>query len=215
MRVYERMTPHPVVTTVDTPVAEAAQLISDNHFRRLPVMDKNGKLMGIITEKELQKAMPSQATSLSAHELNYILMKTTVGDILPKRKLITIDADELLEEAAVLMRNHKIGAVPVTKNEDLVGIITETNIFDAFIDIMGLKVPGYRITATVNGNPPGILGKIATIIGQCGGNISHVTVRVSEKDQSRMTLRVNREADIDKIVEELEKLNVSVIYETV
>ena len=96
MRVYERMTPHPVVTTVDTPVAEAAQLISDNHFRRLPVMDKNGKLMGIITEKELQKAMPSQATSLSAHELNYILMKSTVGDILPKRKLITIDAVELL-----------------------------------------------------------------------------------------------------------------------
>ena len=215
MRVYERMTPHPVVTGLDTPVVEAMQLISENNFRRMPVVDKNNNLVGIITEKELQKAMPSQATSLSAHELNYILMKTKVGDILPKRKLITIEADELLEEAPVLMRNHKIGAIPVTKNGALVGIITETNIFDAFIDIMGLKVPGFRITATVKGNPPGILGKIATIISQCGGNISHVTVRVSEKEQSAMTFRVNREADIDKIVEDLEKLSVSVIYEKV
>ena len=112
------------------------------------------------------------------------------------------------------MRNQK-SAQSRTKNGDLVGIITETNIFDAFIDIMGLKVPGYRITATVKGNPPGILGKIATLIGQYGGNISHVTVRVSEKEQSIMTFRVNREAKIEEIVKELEKLGVSVLYETV
>ena len=147
MRVSERMTPSPVTTTVDTPVTEAIQLLEENGFRRLPVLDKAGKLFGIVTEKELLRAMPSQATSLSAHELNYILMKTTVGDVLPKRKLITIDADELLEEAAVLLRNHKIGAIPVMKQGQLVGIITETTIFDAFILFKNVRIiPGWRFS---------------------------------------------------------------------
>ncbi len=215
MRVSERMTPHPVTATLDMPVTEAIQLLEDNRFRRLPVLDKEGKLVGIITDKELQKAMPSQATSLSAHELNYILMKTKVGDILPKRKLVTIDAEELLEEAAVLMRNHKIGAIPVLRNGKLVGIITETTIFDAFIDIMGLRVPGYRLQAYIQGNPPGILGRVATIIGNNGGNISHVTADVNDKDLAKLVLRFSREADIDNIIKELEAMAIRVSYETV
>ena len=215
MRVGERMTPQPVTTTVDTPVQEAILLLEENHFRRLPVLDGKGNLQGIITDRELQQAMPSQATSLSKHELNYILMKTKVGDILPKRKLITIDVDELLEEAAVLMRNHKIGAIPVLRKGQLAGIITETNIFDAFVDIMGLKVPGFRLTAYIKGNPPGILGQVATIIGQNGGNISHVSADVNDKEMAKIVLRFGREAEIDTIVKALEALDIRVSYETV
>jgi len=209
------MTPSPVTTTVDTPVTEVIQLLEENRFRRIPVMDEKGNLIGIITDRELQKAMPSQATSLSAHELNYILKKTKVGDILPKRKLITIDADELLEEAAVLLRNHNIGAIPVTKRDKLVGIITETTIFDAFIDIMGLREPGYRLVAYIKGNPPGILGRIATIIGNNGGNISHVSADVNDKAMAKITLRFNREAAIGAIEQELEAAGVQVSVEEV
>lgn len=209
------MTPSPVTTTIDTPVTEVIQLLDDNHFRRLPVLDMGGKLIGMITDKELQRAMPSQATSLSAHELNYILNKTKVGDILPKRKLVTIDADEHLEEAALLLRNHKIGAVPVMKSGRLVGIITETTIFDAFIDIMGLREPGYRMDVYIPGNPTGILGKIATIIGDNGGNISHVTADVNDKTMAKITLRFNREAAVETIVNELKTIGVNVNLEEV
>ncbi|MDR0469674.1 MAG: CBS domain-containing protein [Peptococcaceae bacterium] len=215
MRVSEKMTSSPVTTTLDTPVYEAIEILEENHFRRLPVMDQDGKLVGIVTDKELQKAMPSQATSLSAHELNYILMKTKVGDILPKRKLVTIDADELLEEAAVLLRNHKIGAIPVIKNGNLVGIITETTIFDAFIEIMGLKEPGYRMEAYIKGNPMGMLGKVATIIGDNGGNISHVSADVKDIAMAKLTLRFSTDADVDSIVKELEAIDVQVNTEKV
>jgi acetoin utilization protein AcuB len=197
------------------PVTEAIQLLEDNHFRRLPVLDEKGNLVGVVTDKDLQKASPSQATSLSAYELNYILMKTRVGDVLPKRKLITVDAGEPLEEAALLMRNHKIGAIPVLKEGRLAGIITETTIFDAFIDIMGLRVPGYRLQAYIQGNPPGILGRVASIIGDNGGNISHVTADVNDKEQARLVLRFNREADIERIVRELETMGIRVSCETV
>ncbi|MCL1805609.1 MAG: CBS domain-containing protein [Clostridiales bacterium] len=215
MRVSEKMTPSPVTTTIDTPVSEAMELLEENGFRRLPVMDNAGNLCGMVTDKELQKATPSQATSLSAHELNYILMKTKVGDILPSRKLVTINADELLEEAAVLLRDHKIGAVPVVKSGQLVGIITETTIFDAFIEIMGLREPGYRLEAYIKGNPPGILGRIATIIGDNGGNISHVSADVSDISMSRLTLRFGRDAVIDAIVRSLEAIDVKVNVEKV
>jgi acetoin utilization protein AcuB len=209
------MTPSPVTTTIDTPVTEVIQLLDDNHFRRLPVLDMGGKLIGMITDKELQRAMPSQATSLSAHELNYILNKTKVGDILPKRKLVTIDADEHLEEAALLLRNHKIGAVPVMKSGRLVGIITETAIFFSFIDIMGLREPGYRMDVYIPGNPTGILGRIATIIGDNGGNISHVTADVNDKTMAKITLRFNREAAVETIVNELKTIGVNVNLEEV
>jgi len=204
------MTPSPVTTTVDAPVSEVIRLLEENRFRRLPVLDKEGKLIGIITDRELQKAMPSQATSLSIHELNYILSKTTVGDIMPKRKLVTIDADEYLEEAAVLLRDHKIGAIPVLRGGNLVGIITETNIFDAFIDIMGLREPGYRLEAYIRGNPPGVLGRVATAVGQNGGNISHVTVDVNDPSMAKLILRFNREAELEAIIKELDGIAVHV-----
>ena len=215
MRVSEKMTASPVTTTVDTPVSEAIQILEDNNFRRLPVLDSQGLLVGIVTDRELQKAMPSQATSLSAHELNYILMKTKVGDILPKRKVVTIEADEFLEEAAVLLRNQKIGAVPVVRDGRLVGIITETTIFDAFIEIMGLREPGYRLEAYIKGNPPGMLGQVAAVIGRNGGNISHVSADVSDASMARLTLRFNPEAAIDLICSELETMNVQVSVEKV
>lgn len=215
MRVSEKMTPGPVTTTLDTPVSEAIELLEENRFRRLPVMDREGKLVGMITDRELQKATPSQATSLSVHELNYILMKTKVGDILPKRKLVTIEADEFLDEAAVLLRNHKIGAIPVVKGGQLVGIITETTIFDAFIEIMGLREPGFRLEAYIVGNPPGILGRIATIIGDHGGNISHVSADVKDTSMAKITLRFNREAAIDGILSELDAIGVRTNVEEV
>jgi acetoin utilization protein AcuB len=208
MHVNERMTPHPVVAKIDMPVTEAMQLIEENHFRRLPVLDAKGELVGMITDRELQKALPSSATSFSAHEINYILMKTKVGDIMPKKKLVTIEADELLEEAAVLMRDHKIGAIPVTKGGKLAGIITETNIFDAFIDIMGLREPGFRLTVRIEGDPPGILGKIATVIGKYNGNISHVATHVNAKEQSVIIFRISQNADIGAIIKEVNDMGI-------
>ena len=97
----------------------------------------------------------------------------------------------------------------------VVGIITETNIFDAFIDIMGLREPGYRLTVRIDGNPPGILGRIATIIGSHKGNISHVATHVNAKEQSVIIFRISQEADIEAIVNELKTIGLYVYYITV
>ena len=132
MYVRSRMSKNPITITRETTIAEALDIMRNNSIRRLPVMEKD-KLVGIVTERDLEVS-PSPATSLSVFEINYLLAKMKIGDVLPKRQnVITVSPDALLEEAALLMRDHKIGALPVCEDGKLVGIITETNIFDAFI----------------------------------------------------------------------------------
>lgn len=175
MKVRERMTVNPITITPETTIAEAFQLMRDNSIRRLPVMEK-GKLVGIVTQKELSEVSPSPATSLSIFEINYLLAKTKIRDILPKNmKVITIEADDNLERAALLMREHKIGGIPVMEKGKLVGIITETNIFDAFIDILGMNRTGTRIDLEV-GDRVGVVAEITGIIANHGISIENIVL---------------------------------------
>jgi len=175
MKVRERMTVNPITITPETTIAEAFQLMRENSIRRLPVMEK-GKLVGIVTQKELSEVSPSPATSLSIFEINYLLAKTKIRDILPKNmKVITIEADDNLERAALLMREHKIGGIPVMEKGKLVGIITETNIFDAFIDILGMNRTGTRIDLEV-GDRVGVVAEITGIIANHGISIENIVL---------------------------------------
>ena len=130
MLVRDHMTPNPVTITPQHTVADAFSLLRENKIRRLPIVDK-GKLVGIITDRDLREVSPSPATSLSIFEINYLLSKMTIDKVIKKQKLITIGPDAYLEEAALLMRQYGIGALPVVEDGKLVGIITESNIFDA------------------------------------------------------------------------------------
>jgi acetoin utilization protein AcuB len=118
---------------------------------------------------------PSSATSLSIFEINYLLSKMTIDKVIKKQKLITIVPDAYVEEAALLMRQHGIGALPVVEDGRLVGIITESDIFDAFIEIMGLNEPGTRLNLEAE-DKPGELAKVVSIIFKHGGDVSHLAV---------------------------------------
>jgi acetoin utilization protein AcuB len=190
------MTPNPVAVTPQQTVAEAFAMLRENNIRRLPVVDK-GKLVGIITDRDLREVSPSPATSLSIFEINYLLSKMTISKVIKKQKLITIWPDAYLEEAALLMRENAIGALPVVENGALVGIITESNIFDAFIQIMGLNEPGTRLNLTVE-DKPGVLAKIVDTIFKHGGDISHLTVL----EKGMLVIQLRNE-DADAIVEDL------------
>ncbi len=175
MYVKTRMTANPYTVTPDTSVTDAYALLRKHNIRRLPVVEK-GKLVGIVTDRELQKVSPSTATSLSIVEVNYLLSKTKVKDAMSRAPLITIGEDSLLEEAAVLMQDNKIGALPVVnRGGKLVGIITETNIFDAFTDLMGIRERGTRITVEAE-DAPGKLSDVARIISSFGVNIGRIAV---------------------------------------
>ncbi|HOJ12640.1 MAG TPA: CBS domain-containing protein, partial [Clostridiales bacterium] len=151
MNVKSRMTSNPYIISPDATIAEALEIMRKNNIRRLPVV-KNGKLVGIVTEREMQEVTPSKATTLSVFELNYLLSKTKVSAVMT-RDVITVSPDSLLEEAAVLMRDNRVGALPVIQDDRVVGIITETNIFDAFIDLLGFRDSGTRISVEVEDSP--------------------------------------------------------------
>ncbi|MGI6512862.1 MAG: CBS domain-containing protein [Syntrophomonadaceae bacterium] len=215
MKVRERMSRDLAIVTPDTSIADAFQLMQDRRVRRLPVMSKN-KLVGIVTIKDLNKVSPSSATSLSIFELNYLLVKTKIKDILPKNmKVITIEADANIERAAVLMREHQIGGIPVLEDGNLVGIITETNIFDAFIDILGVSRPGTRIDMEVD-ERVGAVAAVTGIIAQHGISIENIVLvekelglydlilrlDTTEADEAVISLRHNGFKILDVIVEQ-------------
>ena len=182
MFVKARMTPNPVTVTPDVSISEAFSIMKERQFRRIPVV-QGGKLIGIVTEKELQQVSPSKATSLSVFELNYLLEKTTIKDAMSKDP-ITVQDDDLIEKAALLMRTNKVGALPVMHGDKLVGIITDSDIFDT----MGFRNPGVRLDLCLR-DPGGDIPAVTQVISQAGGKISHLTmygdgelvVRISEE----------------------------------
>lgn len=202
MKVRDKMTPNPVVISPETTIAEAAQLMRDHNIRRLPVMSR-GKLVGIVTERDLLQVSPSPATSLSVFEINYLLAKTKIKDILPKNsQVITVSPDAYIEEAARLMRVHKIGGIPVMDNGKLVGIITETNIFDALIDMLGVYRKGTRIDMKVE-DRVGVVAEISSIIASYNINIENIVLYPDMvQGDYNLILRIDTE-DPNKIVEEL------------
>lgn len=173
MFVKNRMTKSPYTITADASISDAVALLRERGLRRLPVVDGD-KVVGLITEGDIQKVSPTKATSLSIFEINYLLSKLNVKDVMSK-KPITIGADSLLEEAAVLMRENKVGVLPVVENEKLVGIITESDIFDAFIDLLGFKDSGSRITVEAK-DVPGAMADIAKIYKSLDINITHIAI---------------------------------------
>ena len=175
MLVKDYMTTEVITAAEDTKVLEALDLMKENDFHRLPIV-KNGRMIGLITEEIISDNSPSTATSLSIHELNYLLTKTTAGDIM-RSKVPTIGPEDLLEEAASRMRDLKVGVLPVVQNENqLVGIITDKDIFRAFIDLLGYNNKGSRVVIDIPEDHPGILEDITNILAEANVSINQIAV---------------------------------------
>lgn len=204
MKVRERMSENVRTVGMETNINEAFSLMKENNIRRLPVVEK-GKVVGIITLSDLNQAAPSTATTLSIHELNYLLAKTKIKDVLPKKQqVITISPDNYIETAAKVMRKYRISGLPVVENNNLVGIVTETDIFDAFIDILGVKKTHSRIDL-YTADRPGTLASITGMIAAKGKNIINTVVYFDEKKgKYKMIVRIE-ELDCEEVVAELKR----------
>ena len=201
MFVKTKMTTNPFTISHDQTIPEAQEIMMKNGIRRLPVM-KNGKLVGVVSKEDIERYSPSKATTLSMGEITYLLAKTKIKQIMTK-DLITISPDALLEEAAILMRDNKVSFLPVVDGERLVGIITESDIFDSFIELLGFREPGTRLTIEVD-DEPGIMSNITSIIGKFGANITRVAVYRSTAGKSAIVVGINslNTAEIEASIKE-------------
>ena len=187
MFVREYMTPDPIVAGPDMSYPDAMSLIRKRKIRRLPVMERE-RLVGIVVEKDLLSNQPSPATTLSVFEIYSLLENLRVRQIMT-RPVVTVGGDCPVEEAARIMVEHKIGCLPVMRDEALVGIITETDIFKALVEVLGGQETGFRLTLRLP-ERVGELARISSRIAEAGGNILAVTSsRLLESGQRVVTLK--------------------------
>jgi acetoin utilization protein AcuB len=210
MLVGERMTHHPIVIAPGTPVGGALKRMREEGVRRFPVVDpESGKLTGIVTEKELLYASPSPATSLSMHELHYLLAKLTVDKIMTT-DLVTVSEDTPIEEAALLMIDRGVGALPVLREGTLVGIITETDIFRTFTELFAARAEGIRLTLLAP-ERRGELAEITQAITSLGGSIAALGTFQGEDMSSRLLTVKVTDVSRQTLVEAMTALDVRVV----
>jgi acetoin utilization protein AcuB len=209
MLVGERMTKRPITIHPETPIDEALKLMRDSKVRRLPVVDKRGKLVGIVAEKDLLYVSPSPATSLSVYELHYLISRIKVQDVMAK-DVITATEYTPLEEAARIMADNKIGSLPVMRDGKLVGIITETDLFKIFLELLGAREKGVRLTMLVP-EEKGMLATITRDIAEMGGNIISLGTFLGEDPSNRLITVKVEEVDQGELVSAMEALGMEIV----
>ena len=190
MFVEDRMSRPVITVTKNVPMQDALNLMREENIRRLPIVDSRGQLVGIVTESDLLHASPSQATTLSVWELNYLLSKITLDEIMTS-KVVTVTPDTPLEDAARVMADNRIGGVPGGREGGGVGIITETDLFKVFLEMLGAREKGVRAAVLVH-NQPGELAHISEAIFSQGGNIIALGTFLGDSSENReMAFKVN------------------------
>ncbi len=206
MLVKEWMTPNPNVVSSKTPVMEAMQVLRKGGFRRLPVVD-NGKLVGIVTDKDLKEAAPTQTSSLSVYELNYLLSKLLIKDIM-NENVFFVSPEDPIEKVALLMEEQKIAGLPVVSEGAVVGIITITDMLETFVQVLGLREGGTRVTVSLP-DEPGILQKVAEA-GPPSNIATVVTSGIKEGQMRELVLRATG-IDAESFPERLKEKGVTVL----
>ena len=189
MLVGERMSKPVITITPDMQITEAINLFKKEHIRRAPVI-KNGKLVGIVTEGNLLNASTSSTTTLSIWELNYLLAKIKVANVMTKN-VMTVSEDTPIEQAARIMADNKIGGLPVMRDSYVVGIITETDLFKLFLELMGAREMGVRVTALVTDKPGGLAELSAEIAAQKGNFVSFGVFTGEDSSNRTVTFKVS------------------------
>ena len=207
----EKIQKNPVTISAEASFYEARNLIHEKGIRHLPVVDKNNSLVGIVTDRDIREAAPSDATLLSVQELNYLLGKLKVSSFMtPKAKLITITPDTLIEEAVQLMHDNKIGCLPIVEGKKLYGIFTETDALDHLVDIFGFKQKGTRLTVALEEKPGSLLGVLEVFKKHNISVISIVTPSFLVEGKRISAIRIKTEKYKD-VVTDLEKAGYDVL----
>jgi acetoin utilization protein AcuB len=188
MIVAKRMMRNPVFVDENDSMKKAMDILKEREIRHLPVLRGGEKLVGIVTERDIKQASPSPATALEIREIYYLLDKVKVKQIMTRR-VYTVSSNASIEEAALMMREKKIGCLPVVDGGKLVGILTETDILDAFLDSLGVHGPGYRVELALP-NKAGILFEVLKIIKDFDANI--VSVASASHEDTGMKILILR-----------------------
>lgn len=199
MLVKERMSSPVFTVHPDMPIMDALDLMQKEHIRRFPVVDKRGHLVGIVSKEDIFHAAPSDASSLSVWEVNYLISKITIKRVMTTN-VITIEEDIPLEEAARIMADNKFGGLPVLCEGKVVGIITETDLFKIFLEMLGAREQGIRLAVLVP-NVSGELAQLTKSVFEIGGNILSLGTFLGESIENREVVMKIRGASADAITE--------------
>ncbi len=200
MLVRDRMSKNPMTTYPTASVPDALQVMRGSKVRQLPVLTEKGELVGIVSLEDLLRVSPSPATSLSIYELNYLFEKIKVEDVMT-RDVITVTEDMALEDAGRVMADNKISGVPVMRDQELVGIITESHLFNVLLELFGAREPGVRIVFAMP-EVKGTFAKITGAISAQGGRIVAIGEALGDPGTRTVTIKVQdveREALLDAI----------------
>jgi acetoin utilization protein AcuB len=202
MFVGERMTFPVVMVSPDMPIQDALQLMKRERIRRAPVV-KDGALVGIVSDKDLLYASPSPATSLSVWELNYLLSKVTVDQVMTT-KIITVAEETTIEEAARIMADSKIGGMPVVRGKAVVGIITETDVFRLMLEMMGAREQAVRVTALVSDRLEELVD-LANAIAGANGKIIALGTFDKDSDHRELVVKISglEKEKVAKLVDQI------------
>ena len=210
MLVRDRMSSPAVTISADTPFQDAVKLMREHGFRRLPVVNKKNELIGIVSERDLLHAAPSPATSLSIWEMNYLLWKLKIDELMT-HKVVSVSLDTPIEEAAQLMVNTKIGGLPIVDdNNHVQGVITETDIFKTFVEMLGSGEGGLRLTLDVP-TGGGVLASLAATITELDGIIVSVGSWDTEGADRRHVLIKVRGVGKEQLIDALEAIDDHVV----
>jgi acetoin utilization protein AcuB len=214
MFVKSKMERNPITINPEASFYEARKLIQEEGIRHLPVVDEKGKLVGIVTDRDIREAGPSDATLLSVQEINYLLGKLKVGGIMtPAEKLVIVEPDTLIEKAVQLLHDHKIGSLPVVDGDKLVGIITETDILELFVDVVGLNMKGTRLTMLLEDEPGTLFGVLKIFNDHNINVISIITPTLTFEGKRTVVIRIKTH-EHDEVVRDLEKAGYEVTHVT-
>jgi acetoin utilization protein AcuB len=214
MFVRDRMSSPSMTITPDTPLRDALNLMHEHRFRRLPVVDENGTLVGIVSERDLLYASPPPATLLSGLELNHLLTELRVEEIMTC-DVLTATPDTFVEDAARLMVENKIGGLPVVDEDNhVVGVITETDVFRAFIELYRAGHAGLYLTLKAR-DRTGLMVELSKAVLGLGGYIVGLSSSYDETaDEYRLIIK-GQEIAKDRVVALLASLGYQVtqVYE--
>jgi len=207
--IANRMTKHPVTVNPGTTLGEAVSIMKKHKFARLPVVE-DGKLVGLVSDRELMRHAPSPATTLSRYEVRELLDKLFVRDIMQK-EFTTISDDATIEEAALLMATHNIGGLPVLSSVgNLVGVITEADIFRTFVDVMGLSDGKTRLTIEAD-DKVGVLYEISGVFTENGLSIDSMVTCKQPNGKYEIVVRGDIPA-VDEIKSQIETKGYKVVH---
>ena len=207
MAVKDFMTRKVVYVSPDTTVAHTADMMREQGLRRLPVIE-NDRLVGVVTERTMAEASPSKVTSLSIYEMNYLLNKTKIRDIMA-RDVVTVSPYASLEDAVYAMMKNQVGILPVVEAGQVFGVITEKDVFKAFLEVSGYGGEGIRVIITAD-DTVGTLAKIVDTISADNLNIKRTVVATRRSGKVAIEIQIDGKADVTDLREKLIKQGIQV-----